>query len=134
MEFTPKQFNDVVLKFMDSMCETFKDEKKLFEYRRSIRFFITVDERKPVQFFMDSIGVFGTQIISKDEQFFKQDNIVNSAESFAGKTGLIDHWDSMNNETKEAIWEYVRCLYIIGCGITGKKEELEKILQDTANT
>ena len=72
-----------------------------------------------------------SNLITKDENFFKQDQFVNKAESISEKMGLVQYWDTMNQQTKNSIWEYMQGLYILGMASMGLQEELQKIIQKT---
>jgi len=89
------------------------------------------DSKKPVEMFMENIYPYGEQILTHNEDFFKKDEFVNGAENISGKIGLIDHWDSLDEKTKNTIWEYMKGLYILGMACLNKEAELSIILQKT---
>ncbi len=126
---TFQQFNTYATEFLNRMVQTFPDEKKIQVYLFKFETLKLMNNRKPVEMFMDNIYPFGEQIMTHNENFFKKDEFVNSAENISGKIGLIDHWDSINNETKNAIWEYIKGLYILGMSCLGKEEELQTLLK-----
>lgn len=127
-----KRFNDLALEFLTRMEETFPQEPKIQSYRIKFDLVMCVDSRKPVEMFIENMEPFGEQILSKDELFFKQQHsAINNAESISGKMGLVKYWDSMPVKTKDAIWEYMQGLYLLGMGTLDKKEELKKIINKT---
>jgi hypothetical protein len=126
-----KQFNDLATTFLARMEETFPHEQKIKLYRQQFALVQGMNSRKPVEMFMENMMPFGEKILSRDEMFFKQDEFVNNAESISGKMGLIQYWDSMSDKTKNAIWEYMQGLYILGMGSLGKNKELQELIQKT---
>lgn len=121
-------FNEQADEFLSKMIKTFPNEPKSKElkfYFDSIR---KINYKKPIEIFMASLKPYGLQIMSKDEYFFKNDQYVDTVESMSGKLGLIEYWDKLPNETKEAIWHYFQVLYVLGMKSLGLKDELTKIL------
>lgn len=108
------QFNKLATNFLGSMIVMFPNEMKLKTYLNKFEILKTLNSRKPVEMFMESMIPFGSQIISRDEDFFKKDEYINNAENISGKIGLVDHWESLDSETKDKIWTYINSLYILG--------------------
>lgn len=126
-----KQFNDLADTFLKRMQETFPHELKIKIYIQQFNIVQTMNSRKPVEMFMENMMPFGEKILSKDENFFKKDEFVNAAESISGKLGLIDYWDSLNDITKNSIWEYIQGLYILGMASLGYNKELQNMITKT---
>jgi len=123
-----KQFNDLASTFLSRMEETFPQEPKVKLYRQQFALVQGMNSRKPVEMFMENMMPFGEKILSRDEQFFKQDEFVNAAESISGKMGLIKYWDTLNDKTKNSIWEYIQGLYILGMASMNMQKELQEII------
>ena len=126
-----KPFNDMASDFFTTMESYFPTEQKIKTYRMKYEMLKYMNQRQPVEMFMSSLRPFGSQILSKDEMFFKQEELVNNAESISGKMGLIQYWDSLNSVTKNTIWEYMQGLYIMGMASMGLQEELQKLIKIT---
>lgn len=126
-----KQFNDMATTFLSRMEKTFPDEPKIKLYRQQFCLVQGMNSKKPVEMFIENMYDYGDQILSKDEKFFKQEQFVNKAESISEKMGLIQYWDSMSEQTKNAIWEYIQGLYILGMGSLGKSNELQEVIKRT---
>jgi hypothetical protein len=122
------QFNKLANEFLSKMEISFPNEQKIKVYKQQYEFLQMMNSKKPVEMFMENMMPFGEQILLKDEMFFKQDEFVNSAESISGKMGLINYWGSMNDHTKNSIWEYVQGLYMLGMGSLGHGDELKKLI------
>ena len=82
----------------------------------------------PIEMFMENMFPFGEKILRKDEMFFKKDEFVNAAESISGKMGLIKYWDTISEQTKNSIWEYIQGLYILGMASLGYQTELQELI------
>lgn len=125
------QFNNMAAVFLSRMEETFPNEQKIKLYRQQFTLVQGMNAKKPVEMFMENMYDYGEQILLKDENFFKQEHFVNKAESISEKMGLKDYWDSMSQQTKNSIWEYVTGLYILGMASLGRQQELEDIIKKT---
>jgi len=125
------QFNTLAETFLSRMEETFPSESKIKIYRQQFNIVQSMNSRKPVEMFMDNMYPFGEKILSRDENFFKKDEFVNAAESISGKIGLIKHWDSITDQTKNSIWEYIQSLYILGMASMKRHEELQAMINKT---
>jgi len=128
------QFNDLALVFLSRMEATFPQEQKIKVYKQKYIITQGLNAKKPVEMFMENIYDYGEKILSKDENFFKQKDLVGSAESISGKIGLINYWDTMNQATKNAIWEHIQGLYILGMGCLGRQEDLQLLIKKTGFT
>ncbi len=125
------QFNAMATTFLSRMEETFPQEPKVKLYRNQFALVQGMNSRKPVEMFIENLEPFGQKILTRDEQFFKQDEFVNAAESISGKMGLIKYWDTLNDKTKNSIWEYMQGLYILGMASIGKNKELQEMINLT---
>lgn len=128
---THEQFNNHADTFLKRMAETFPKEQKISTYSAKFNLLRTIDSKKPVELFMESIIPYGEQILTKNENFFKQSDHVNKAESISGKMGLIKYWDSMSEEVRNTIWEFIQGLYILGMGALNKIPELQDMIELT---
>lgn len=125
------QFNSMATTFLAKMEQTFPQEQKIKLYRQQFALVQGMNSKKPVEMFIENMYDYGEQILSKDERFFKQEEFVNKAESISEKMGLVQYWDTMNQQTKNAIWEYIIGLYILGMGCLGKNNELQDLIKKT---
>ena len=127
------KFNKQALEFLSKMVATFPNETKLRQYKFQFEQLQKINSRRPVELFMFYLENDGVQIMTKNEHFFKQDEYVNSAESFSGSIGLVEIWDSIPEETKINIWAYVQNLYVLGMKALGKDEKLKYIIEQIKN-
>lgn len=126
---TIHQFNELALEFLHKMEETFPNEQKIKTYIYKFQLLKSINSNKPVEMFMESMYPFGEQIMTSDEEYFKKDEYINNAENISGKIGLVNYWDSLNEQTKNSIREYIKGLYILGMAVTGKEGELAALVQ-----
>ena len=126
-----KRFNEHAELFLRRMNETFPQEKKIIAYRAKFDAVSSISPREPVKMFMESMIPYGEQILKKEEQFFKQQQFVEKAESISQKMGLIEYWDTMGETTQNTIWEFIQGLFILGMGVTGRQTELQQLIQST---
>ncbi len=125
------QFNKMAAEFLSKMEVAFPDEHKITVYRQQFDILRMMNQKKPVEMFMENLKPFGEQILTKNEIFFKQDEFVDAAENISGKMGLISHWDTMNSGTRNSIWEYMQGLYILGMASLGNQQELQEMIKKT---
>jgi hypothetical protein len=122
------QFNDQALEFITKMIILFPEEGKLSTYKLMYMGLSMMNPKQPVVMFMESLEPYGLQIMTKNEHFFKADEYVSAAQSMSEQMGLVDKWDSISPETKNAIWDHVQILYALGMHALGKTEEFKKII------
>lgn len=125
------QFNKMAMEFLLKMEKSFPNETKINLYRKKYEMLQSINAKKPVEMFMESMLPFGEQILSKNEMFFQQDEFVDSAENISGKIGLVKYWENMEQYTKDAIWEYIQGLYILGMGSLGYSDGLKIMINKT---
>ncbi len=125
-----QKFNNLAEEFVGKMVASFPNEPKLKCYQATFLTTKRFNYKKPVEFFMSTLLPYGEQILQKNENFFKQDNLVERAQSFSGQTGLTLYWDKMSQDDKNSIWEYMQTLYILGMNAIGMQEKLNDLLKN----
>jgi hypothetical protein len=121
-------FNSVANEFIDKMIVAYPCEPKLKLCKTVYLATKKYNNKKPLEFFMATLLPYGEEIVRRNEHFFKQDDLVDKAQTFTGQTGLCDYWEQMTPENKSYVWEYIQTLYILGMKILGKEEELRQIM------
>ncbi len=124
------QFNNYATEFLEKMMIAFPDETKIQTYLFSLKMMKMINPKKPVDIFMESLEPFGLQIMLRDEDFFKKDQYINNVESISGKIGIVDHWNFLDSDTKNSIWEYTQTLYILGMSVLGRNDEFKEIMNE----
>ena len=65
------QFNKMAAEFLSKMAVAFPDEQKITVYRQQFDILRMMNQKKPVEMFMENLMPFGEQILTKNEIFFK---------------------------------------------------------------
>ena len=122
-------FNIVSEEFFQKLLKTFPNENKFSVYYTNFIAAKTFSNRLPVEYIMNNMKDYGYWILTRDEKFFKSDNIISMAESFSEKSGLVDIWESMDNKIKNNVWEYIQSMYVLGMRSMELDDELNNIIE-----
>jgi hypothetical protein len=83
---------------------------------------------------MASVTPFAEKISAKDDTFF-----LNEAKNldFLKDVKLEEKWASVSQQTKDAVWQYVQTLYMLGTTISSIPEDtlsmIEKVAKECAD-
>jgi hypothetical protein len=85
--------------------------------------------RLVVDGFMASVTPFADKISAKDDTFF-----INESKNldFMKDVNLEKHWSSCSQNTKDAIWQYVQTLYMLGTTISSIPEDTLSMIENVA--
>jgi hypothetical protein len=122
-------FNDMMGQFLVELHKTFPEEKAL---KRCLSAFDLAKEANPrlvVDGFMASVTPFADKISAKDDTFF-----INESKNldFMKDVNLENHWTSCSQNTKDAIWQYVQTLYMLGTTISSIPEDTLSMIEQVA--
>lgn len=113
-----KNFNILLNEFICKMAKTFPEEQKIKVYYRMFEMAKKYNPNVPMRIFMGGCLEFEEQIKMRDSDFFlERDTFVKkcvSYSSFSDDLGLKKYWESLNDKTKDSIWDYVQTLYVLG--------------------
>lgn len=113
-----EKFNKIMEEFIVKMLNNFPEEKKLKTYYHAFKMSRMYNSALPVEIFMGGCLDFTTQIKSRDANFFiNRQSFVDTcvrASSFASDIGLKERWNTVPENTKKAIWDYIQTLYVLG--------------------
>jgi hypothetical protein len=111
-------FNNTLNEFLQKMINQFTDEPKLKKYYQAFKMCNMYDNSLPLKLFMGGCLNYRQEIKTKNEDFFKQKpgfkEYCTGLSSFASDSGLIERWDDLSPSSKNAIWEYIQTLYVMG--------------------
>ena len=133
------EFNKTLEEFINKMIMQFPEETKLKSYLSAFKVTKMYDKTMPIKIFMGGSLQFKEQIKNRDTLFFqKRETFVNrikQASSFADEMGLINYWENLSDVSKNAIWDYIQTLFVMGeMYITKDSSALEKINKVYMNT
>ena len=113
-------FNDMMGQFLVELHKTFPEEKSIKKMLTSFDLIKTTSPRLLVDSFMKSVSPYAESISSKDEIFI----LVHSSDiEFLAELNIINLWKRMGQGTKDAIWQYLQTLYILGTTIQSVPED-----------
>lgn len=124
---TVSSFNDLMGQFLDDLEIAFPNDKGIQKYQASFMILRKAQPRKPLNEFMKSVTPLASQIMNKDEQFF-----LDSPPGFLETLNIKELWTQATQENKDAIWQYVQTLYIIGTTISSLPPEALAVIEDVA--
>lgn len=113
-----EEFNKTLDEFINKMILQFPQETKLKTYYSAFKVTKMYDKTMPIKIYMGGCLQFSDQIKSRDTEFFaKRKAFVNKiaqASSFTDDTGLVNYWENLSDNSKNAIWDYVQTLFVMG--------------------
>lgn len=116
-------FNDMLEQFITELENTFPEEKAFKKYHTSFDIMRSANPRKCIDAFMTGAGKYSTQIMQKDDSFF----------SDFTELPLGKYWnDELSVNTKNAIWQYLQTLNILGMTITSIPADMLSMVEGAA--
>jgi len=116
-------FNDMLVQFISELESTFPEEPAFKKYMISIDIMRAANPRKCVDAFMKGAGKYSNQIMQKDDSFF----------SDFEELPIKKYWnDDLSEGTKNAIWQYLQTLNILGMTITTIPADMLSMVEGAA--
>ena len=113
-----EEFNKTLDEFINKMILQFPEETKLKTYYSAYKVTRMYDKTMPLKIYMGGCLQFSEQIRNRDTNFFaKRKAFVNKiaqASSFTDDTGLVNYWENLSDVSKNAIWDYIQTLFVMG--------------------
>lgn len=126
-----KAWCDMMDNFLSELSMAFPDEKGVEKYKNSYDLVRKVNPRKCVESYMAACSQYSNYIMQKDEKFF-----IEHAEdiSFLKDLNIKKHWENTEvpDKTRDAIWQYIQTLYILGTTITSFPPEALGMIENVA--
>jgi biotin operon repressor len=122
-------FNDMMGQFLTELHMSFPEEKSIKKYMSAFELMRSANGRLVVDGFMSAIAPHIDQISAKDEYFF-----IENAENidFLKDINLKNIWPLASANTREAIWQYIQTLYMLGTTITSIPPETLSMIENVA--
>jgi hypothetical protein len=119
---TVKAFNEMMGQFLGELAQTFPEEptvKDMLEAERT---------RETFDMFMKEVSPYSTALMQKDESFFVPENL------FVKRLNLDAIWKSEDatENTKQAIWQYLQTMFILGNTINMFPPETLSMIESAA--
>lgn len=112
------EFNKTLDEFINKMILQFPNENKLKTYYSAFKVTKMYDKTIPIKIYMGGCLQFSDQIKNRDTEFFAKRktfvNKISTASSFTDDTGLVNYWENLSVNSKNAIWDYVQTLFVMG--------------------
>ncbi len=127
---TISAFCDMLEQFCGELIQTFPDEKSFKRYKTTVEMSRKVNPRKIVTCYMDNLTPYSQKLMSKDETLFTDDSknieIINDL-------NIVAIWTpELSVNTKDAIWQYLQTLYIIGTTIALLPQDTLSMIENVA--
>ena len=127
-------FNDMMRQFLVELHKTFPEEKGIKKMLTSFDVLKSTNPRLVVDGFMTGVTPYASKISAKDETF-----LLNEIENidFLKELDIKRYWERMSANTKNATWQYLQTLYMLGTTITSLPDDtlsqIEKIAKGVAD-
>ena len=122
-------WNDMMDQFLGELERTFPEEKAVKKYKTSFEIVRKANPRKAIDAYMSEAGKYQEKIMNKDESFFLENE-----DSLIKELNLSKHWTAdLSSKTKDAIWQYLQTLFILGTTITMIPPDALGMIEDVAH-
>jgi hypothetical protein len=116
-------FNDMLQQFLVELETTFPEEKAFKKYHTSFDIMRAANPRKCVDAYMQTASAYSNQVMQKDDSFF----------SDFTELPISLYWnDDLSEGTKNAIWQYLQTLNILGMTITTIPADMLSMVEGVA--
>ena len=122
-------FNDMMGQFLMELHKTFPEERGLKKYIAAFELMRTANPKLLVEGFMENVAPHVDKINSRDDSFFLEH--AGSIE-FLKDINLKDCWPKASDGTRDAIWQYLQTLYMLGTTITSIPPETLSMIETVA--
>ena len=117
-------FTEMMEQFLTELEDTFPEEKSFKKYHASFDIMRSANPRKCVDVFMSEASKYSQQIMQKDDSVF--DNFEH--------LDIKKYWTpELSQGTKDAIWQYLQTLNILGLTISSIPPEMLSMVEGVAS-
>ena len=122
-------FNDMLGQFLVELHKTFPEEKDVKKMMTSFEVLRTTSPRLVVDGFMKGVSPYADRISAKDETFLL--NEIDTID-FLKELNIKSYWTRMSTGTKDATWQYLQTLYMLGTTITSIPADTLNLIEGIA--
>jgi len=121
-------FNDMMGQFLTELYKTTEDNS-IKKFIVSFELIKETNPRKCVDAFIRGIQPYADKISQRDETFIDDIQKI----EFLSELNISKHWNNkLSNNTKNAIWQYIQTLYMLGTTITAILQETLSMIENIA--
>ena len=121
-------FISVMDEFLKELSKTFPEEKRIKVYYNSFKTMKKVNSRQILEQFMLRATKYSDKIVNHDESYF-----LSSDDEFINELNIKQWWsDDLSESTKNAIWQYMNTLFVLGTTISSIPQDLLKTIEGVA--
>jgi hypothetical protein len=113
-------FNDMMSQFLVELHKTFPEEKGIKKMMTSFDVLKSSNPRLVVDAFMKGVSPYADKISAKDETFLLKEI---ETIDFLKDLSIKSYWERMTENTKNATWQYLQTLYMLGTTITALPQD-----------
>ena len=122
-------FNDMMGQFLVELHKTFPEEKGIKKMMTSFDVLKSSNPRLVVDAYMKGVSPYADKISAKDETFLLKE--IETIE-FLKDLNIKSYWERMSANTKNATWQYLQTLYMLGTTITSIPDDTLKMIEGIA--
>lgn len=121
-------FISVMDEFLNELMKTFPEEKKIAVYYNSFKLMKKTNPRVILDTFMTEASKRSEAITKRDESYF-----LGGDDEFMNEINVKKWWtDDLSQSTKDAIWQYINTLFVLGTTITSIPSNLLTTIEGVA--
>jgi hypothetical protein len=122
-------WNDMMEQFLAELHTTFPEEKAIKKYMTSFDILRKSNPRKCIDGYMSEVTKIQEKIMNKDESIFTDFNC-----ELIKELNISQYWTKdLSGSTKDAIWQYLQTLFILGTTITMIPQETLNSIESIAS-
>lgn len=127
-------FNEMMSQFLVELHKTFPEERGIKKMLTSFDVLKSTNPRMVVDGFMNGVSPYASQISAKDDKFLLEEC---GKIDFLKDLDLASYWSKMTENTRQATWQYLQTLYMLGTTITAlppdQMAQIESLAQSVAS-
>ena len=121
-------FISVMDEFLNELQKTFPEEKKIAVYYNSFKTMKKTNPRIILDSFMAEASKRADKITERDESYF-----LSGEDEFMNEINVKKWWTAeLSQTTKDAIWQYINTLFVLGTTITSIPSNLLTTIEGVA--
>lgn len=112
-------FNDMMGQFLVELSKAIPGEAGIKKFLTSFEMLRSTNPRAVVDAFMKGVSPYSDQISNRDETLIEK----MATMDYLKDLQIQSHWSSLSANTKNAIWQYLQTLFMLGTTITAIPQE-----------